>query len=188
MSLFVKFTLVFLDIINALSCLGKNVNEKEYIVKILWTLTLKFEAKATSIKESSTFADMNVKNLIGSLETYEVKADARENEKEEEYKKKKDVAFRSSFPSSSEDEDKEANFSRRRQKGGSSKKPRCFECNEMGHFKNDCPLLKKKKKKFAKTSNDKEHALKPHGTIPPHPVKMKMIAIWQYNLHGKRRR
>lgn len=59
---------------------------------------------------------MKVENLIGNLETYEVKVDAREIEKEEDYRKNKDVAFRSTFPNSSEDEEV-ANFTRRRPKG-----------------------------------------------------------------------
>lgn len=144
----------FSDIISVLGCLGKEVKEKEQVAKILRSLTPKFMAKVISIEESTTFKDMKLENLIGNLETFKVKADAHENEREEEYKKKKDVAFRSNFPSFSEDED-EANFSRRRTKEGTSEKPRCYEYNKKGHFKRDCPLLKKKKRKFVKDSNNK---------------------------------
>lgn len=109
------------------------------------------------IEESSNLSELKVENLIGNLQTYKVKLEARERENGKEYKKK-DVAFKANFPSSSDEEaEEEAYYLRghRLDKASRLEKVRCFECNEKGHFKDDNPILKKKKKPSKYANNKK---------------------------------
>ncbi|GKV15484.1 hypothetical protein SLEP1_g26271 [Rubroshorea leprosula] len=124
--------------------------------------------------------------LIGSLMTYEI--DIQHDDEVEVVEKKKNVAFKASKQKeeskddASDDEDistlvsrevrrfmKKKNFKSRltkKDEGKSSKKNvKSYECNKMGHNRNECPPLKKgkkkdkigmKKKAFVATWNDGE--------------------------------
>ncbi|GAV78392.1 LOW QUALITY PROTEIN: zf-CCHC domain-containing protein/UBN2 domain-containing protein [Cephalotus follicularis] len=108
-------------------------------------------------------------DLLGSLMTHELSMQKKVDDEENEKKKKKIVALKSSQTEDSEDDDDdddELAFITRRfkkfltskkkfggrpnkkfhQKGEASKLEEiiCFECNKPGHYKSDCPRLKKK--------------------------------------------
>lgn len=59
-------------IINGLQTLGRNVEEKEQVAKILRSLTPKFNKNITAMEESSNIQTLLVEDLIGNLETIEV--------------------------------------------------------------------------------------------------------------------
>ncbi|GAV79708.1 zf-CCHC domain-containing protein/UBN2 domain-containing protein [Cephalotus follicularis] len=103
-----------------------------------------------------------LEQLLGSLMTHETTMKNHENV---EVKKKKSIAFKASKEDSESDEDGDvalitSQFKRflKNQKGKktfkknfsqdeeSSKReePTCYECKNLGHFKNECPNLKKK--------------------------------------------
>ncbi|GAV77821.1 zf-CCHC domain-containing protein/UBN2 domain-containing protein [Cephalotus follicularis] len=174
-SMFSRFT----NIINALQALDKTYSNSEMVRKILRCLPRSWMPKVTAIEEAKNLNILLLEDLIGSLMTHELLIQKKDDEEEREKKKKKIVALKSSLIEDSEDDDdneelalitqkfkkflaSEKKFGVKPnkkvyQKGQSSKLEEiiCFECNKSGHYKSDCPrlkkkdLLKKKKKKKA---------------------------------------
>ncbi|GAV57358.1 zf-CCHC domain-containing protein/UBN2 domain-containing protein [Cephalotus follicularis] len=162
-SMFSRFT----NIINALQALDKTYSNSEMVRKILRT----WMPKVTAIEEAKNLNILALEDLLGSLMTHELSIQKKDDDEEKEKKKKKKiVALKSSQTEDSEDDDNddddELAFITRRfkkflaskkkfggtpnkkfhQKGESSKLEEiiCFECNKPGHYKSDCPRLKKK--------------------------------------------
>ncbi|GAV56542.1 LOW QUALITY PROTEIN: zf-CCHC domain-containing protein/UBN2 domain-containing protein, partial [Cephalotus follicularis] len=115
---------------------------QELVRKILRYLLKSWTPKVTAIEEAKDLTTLLLEQLLGSLMTHET---TMKNHESEETKKKKNVAFRAS-KEENEDERKR-NFKKHIQKGESSKKEEviCYECNKLGHYKSDCPKLKKNK-------------------------------------------
>ena len=64
---------MFIDIINGLEGLGKRVSEQDKVSKILRCLPPKWNSKTEAIEEEIFFKELPLKELIGSLMTYEMK-------------------------------------------------------------------------------------------------------------------
>ncbi|GAV87717.1 zf-CCHC domain-containing protein/UBN2 domain-containing protein, partial [Cephalotus follicularis] len=179
-SMFSRFT----NIINALQALDKTYSNSEMVRKILRCLPRSWMPKVTAIEEAKNLNVLLLEDLIGSLMTNELSMQKKDNDEEKEKKKKKTVALKSSLIEDSEDDDDDEELalitrkfkkflaSKKKfggkpnkkiyQKGEPSKIEEiiCFECNKPGHYKSDCPrlkkkdLLKKKKKKAMITTWD----------------------------------
>ena len=52
--------------------LGKKTEDSKIVRKILRSLSESFHAKVTAIEESKDLDDINVQELVGSLQTYEM--------------------------------------------------------------------------------------------------------------------
>ncbi|GAV79807.1 LOW QUALITY PROTEIN: zf-CCHC domain-containing protein/UBN2 domain-containing protein, partial [Cephalotus follicularis] len=149
-------------IINSLKNLGKSYSNQELVRKILRCLPKSWTPKVTAIEEAKDLSTLPLEQLLGSLMTHETTMKNHENV---EVKKKKSIAFKASKEESESDEDGDvalisSQFKRflKNQKGKkafkknfpqdeeSSKReePTCYECKKPGHFKNECPNLKKK--------------------------------------------
>lgn len=124
----------FLVIVDGLGSLGKVIEEKEQVEKILQSLILHFENKVTTTKESSNLSELRVKNINGDIQTYEMKVEACENEEKEEYKKEKDVVFKATFLFSNDDEEEDEEEHYSKERCFKPDKVRFFKCNEKGHM------------------------------------------------------
>ncbi|GAV79808.1 LOW QUALITY PROTEIN: zf-CCHC domain-containing protein/UBN2 domain-containing protein, partial [Cephalotus follicularis] len=163
-------------IINSLKNLGKSYSNQELVRKILRCLPKSWTPKVTAIEEAKDLSTLPLEQLLGSLMTHETTMKNHENV---EVKKKKSIAFKASKEESESDEDGDvalitSQFKRflKNQKGEkafkknfpqdeeSSKReePTCYECKNPGHFKNECPNLKKKEQ-FKKNEFKKKKAM-----------------------------
>ncbi|GKV08425.1 hypothetical protein SLEP1_g20053 [Rubroshorea leprosula] len=167
------------DIVTNLKALGKVYPPQEVVRKVLRSLPKSWEAKKTAIEESKDLNTLKLEDLIGKLMTYEIEVQ-NDGGVEVVEKKKKDVAFKvSNQKEKSEDDASDGeNFSSlisrevrrfmkkniksklaRRDEGESTKKSvKCYECNKMGHYRNECPKLKKGEKKDKKSMRKKAFA------------------------------
>ncbi|GAV57403.1 zf-CCHC domain-containing protein/DUF4219 domain-containing protein/UBN2 domain-containing protein, partial [Cephalotus follicularis] len=183
-SMFSRFT----NIINALQVLDKTYSNSEMVRKILRCLPKSWMPKVTTIEEVKNLNILPLEDLLGSLMTHELSMQKKDDDEEKEKKKKNIVALKSSLIEDSEDDDdneelalitqkfKKFLASKKKfggkpnkkvyQKGESSKLEEiiCFECNKTGHYKSDCPrlkkkdLLKKKKKAMIATWDDRDES------------------------------
>ncbi|GKV42887.1 hypothetical protein SLEP1_g50250 [Rubroshorea leprosula] len=173
------------DIVTNLKALGKVYPPQEVVRKVLRSLPKSWEAKKTAIEESKDLNTLKLEDLIGKLMTYEIEVQG-EGGVEIVEKKKKDVAFKVSNQKSEDEASDGENFSSlisrevrrfmkkniksklaRRDEGESTKKSvKCYECNKMGHYRNECPKLKKGEKK------DKKSIRRKH--LPPLGAMMKL--------------
>ncbi|GKV38984.1 hypothetical protein SLEP1_g46830 [Rubroshorea leprosula] len=164
------------DIVTNLKALGKVYPPQEVVRKVLKSLPKNWEAKKTAIEESKDLNTLKLKDRIGKLMTYEIEVQVDGGVVVVE-KKKKDVAFKASNQKDKSDDDASdgenisALISRevrrfmkkniksklaKRDEGESTKKSvKCYECNKMGHYRNECPKLKKGEKKGKKSMKKK---------------------------------
>src|SRR3954468_20606679 len=141
--------------------IAKNLNEvslKELIVA-LRSHEIELDANKPHKKGKSIALKSNVKKCTNAFQAREEDPEESESEEEEEDElsmisrrvnqlwKSKQRKFRG-FRSSKRFEHGESSGDRRSDK----KKDVCYECNELGHYKNECPKLQKEnpKKKFHK--------------------------------------
>lgn len=163
------------DLRNSMVSLGKTVSDVKLIRKILRSLPERFRIKVTTIEESKDLEEMKIKELVGSLQIYELSLPP--------IKKLKTIALKASKKKvevssgdDSEDEEKAVamlpkNFERLMRNELFKKKfsekmkkapgeaeleeakkkdprgPRCFECSRFGDMRADCGNLKQGKGK-----------------------------------------
>ncbi|GAV72350.1 zf-CCHC domain-containing protein/DUF4219 domain-containing protein/UBN2 domain-containing protein [Cephalotus follicularis] len=169
--MFTRFT----TITNSLKNLDKSYPNQELVRKILRCLPKSWTPKVMTIEEAKDLSTFPLEQLLGSLTTHET---TMKNHEHGEVKKKKSIALKASKEESESDEDGDvalitSQFKKflKSQKGKkalkkfphnveSSKKeePTCYECKKPGHFKNECPNLKKKEK-FIKENSKKKKAM-----------------------------
>ncbi|GKU90881.1 hypothetical protein SLEP1_g4825 [Rubroshorea leprosula] len=174
------------DIVTNLKALGKVYPSQEVVRKVLKSLAKNWEAKKIVIEESKDLNTLKLEDLIGNLMTYEIEVQV-DGGVEVVEKKKKYVAFKASNQKEKSEDDASDGeniftlISRevrrfmkkniksklaKRDDGESTKRSvKCYECNKMGHYKNEGPKLKTgekkgkksiKKKAFAATWSDDE--------------------------------
>ncbi|GKV32437.1 hypothetical protein SLEP1_g41046 [Rubroshorea leprosula] len=171
------------DIVTNLKVLDKIYPSQEVVRKILRSLPKNWEAKKTAIEESKDLNTLKLEDLIGKLMTYEIEVQVDGGvEVVEKKKKKKNAAFKASNQKeeseddasndeSSNEEDITKLISKevkrfmkkniksklaKRDEGESTKRSvKCYECNKMGHYKNECPKLKKGERKNKKSMKKK---------------------------------
>ncbi|GAV90906.1 zf-CCHC domain-containing protein/UBN2 domain-containing protein, partial [Cephalotus follicularis] len=150
-------------IINSLKNLGKSYSNQELVRKILRCLPKSWTPKVTAIEEAKDLSTLPLEQLLGSLMTHETTMKSHEHV---DAKKKKTIALKAL-----REESKKAFKNKVSQDEESSKReePTCFECKKPGHFKNECPYLKKKEKL------NKEHFKKKNEQSKK---KKAMVAIW----------
>ncbi|GAV83812.1 zf-CCHC domain-containing protein/UBN2 domain-containing protein [Cephalotus follicularis] len=149
----------FTNIINSLKSLNKCYTNSEMVRKILRCLPKSWMPKVTAIEEAKDLNTLPLEELLGSLMTHEMTIKNHEDDEEQDKKKKKVIAFKSSTTDSREEDsdDEMALITKRfkkylaKKKFGTSKTETkkeeiiCFECNKPGHYKSECPRLKKTK-------------------------------------------
>ncbi|GKV12014.1 hypothetical protein SLEP1_g23220 [Rubroshorea leprosula] len=162
----------FNDIVTNLKALDKVYPNQELVRKILRSLSKVWEAKRTAIEEAKNLNTFRLDDLIGNLMTYEI--DIKVDGGVEVVEKKKNVAFKASNQKEENEDDayngedisalisrevrrfmKKKNFKSKLAKGdegeSSKKNVKCYNCIKMGHYRNECPKLKKGEKKDKKS-------------------------------------
>ncbi|GKV36657.1 hypothetical protein SLEP1_g44763 [Rubroshorea leprosula] len=178
------------DIVTNLKALGK-VYPSQVVRKVLRSLPKNWEAKKFAIEESKDLNTLKLEDLIGKLMTYEIEVQV-DGGVEVVEKKKKNVAFRASNQKEESEDDAnndessneeditkliskevkrfmkkniKSKLATRDEKESTKRSVKCYECNKMGHCRNECPKLKKgerknkksmKKKAFTATWSDDE--------------------------------
>ncbi|WP_368970997.1 hypothetical protein, partial [Bacillus cereus] len=69
------------DLSNASSALGEPMSDEKLVRKILRSLPQKFAMKVTAIEEAQDIENMKVGELIGSLQTFELKLSGKSEKK-----------------------------------------------------------------------------------------------------------
>ncbi|GAV60820.1 zf-CCHC domain-containing protein/UBN2 domain-containing protein [Cephalotus follicularis] len=166
--MFVRFT----NIINSLQSLNKCYTNSEMVRNILRCLPKSWMPKVAAIEEAKDLNTLPLEELLGSLVTHEMTIKNHEDDEEQDKKKKKVIAFKSSIVNSSEEESDDEmavitrilkrflakkkfgskNFKKSTLSKSETKKEEiiCFECNKPGHYKSECPRLKKAKETIKK--------------------------------------
>ncbi|XP_045810770.1 uncharacterized protein LOC123905185 [Trifolium pratense] len=83
------FHMNILEFANSFDALGEPISDEKLVSKILRSLPKRFDMKVTTIEESQDLATIQVDELIGSLQTYELAMNQRKE------KKNKSLAFAS---------------------------------------------------------------------------------------------
>ncbi|GKV43038.1 hypothetical protein SLEP1_g50379 [Rubroshorea leprosula] len=164
------------DIVTNLKALGKVYPNQEVVRKVLRSLPKSWEAKKTTIEESKGLKTLKLDDLIGNLMTYEI--DVQVDGKVEVVEKKKNVALKTSNQKEESEDDAcdgedisaliskevrrfmkknfKSKLAKRVEKESSKNNVKCYECNKMGHYRNECPQLKKVEKKDKKNKKNKK--------------------------------
>ena len=133
-------------LINALKNMGKEYSTLELNRKLLNALSSEWKIKVIAIEEAKNLTMTPLDEIAGSLLTHEMN-EARRSEGT--MKKEKSIALQAQESSSDDDEDiallsrRIARMLRGKRKFGNTSKV-CYECRKPGHFKDECPTLKKK--------------------------------------------
>ncbi|GKV43996.1 hypothetical protein SLEP1_g51226 [Rubroshorea leprosula] len=131
------------DIVTNLKAFSKVYPSQEVVRKVLRSLLKNWEAKKTAIEESKDLNTLKLEDLIGKLMTYKIEVQV-DGGVEVVEKKKKDVAFKAS--------------NQKEKRESTKRSVKCYECNKMGHYRNECPNLKRGEKKGKKSMKKKAFA------------------------------
>ncbi|XP_022858852.1 uncharacterized protein LOC111379658 [Olea europaea var. sylvestris] len=168
--MFDVFYASLIDVVNSSFNLGKRILEPKIVRKILRSLPECFRPKVTAIEESKDIDTIKVKELVGSLQTYELTLDNPVKEKSIALKIARNIQMESSDSDSPNDEKmayltkkfqkifRNKKKPRERQRGGpsesrkKSKSVRCHNCRGFGHVRNECPIAKRFEEKAMNTT------------------------------------
>jgi len=149
----------FSNINNQLKSLGKSFPTEELVRKILRILPQSWESKVAAIQEARKMNEISLDELIGNLQTYELR---RNSQIKEQMKKDRGQALKARENDSSDfDEEGMAMISRKfkkifkkaqsKYKNGNTRKAKnnnrdqfswFFKCGRQDHILKNCPLLK----------------------------------------------
>jgi len=155
MNMYTRFT----HITNKLKSLGKTFTTEELVRKILRFLPRTWKAKVTAIQEAKDLKVISLDELIGNLQTYELR---RNSQQQEQTKKDRGIALKVMEEDSSDFHDEDmAMISRKFKKFFKNIKENarrknfiklkntnqeqfsgCFKCGKLDHIVKNCPLLK----------------------------------------------
>ncbi|MCH94417.1 gag-protease polyprotein, partial [Trifolium medium] len=137
------FHMNVLEFANSFDALGETISDEKLVSKILRSLPKRFDMKVTTIEETQDLATIQVDELIGSLQTYELGINQRKE------KKNKSLAFSSNTGEEEGLGDLESDES--------LSEAMCHECEGYGHIKAECPtFLKRQKKSLAVSWSDED--------------------------------
>ena len=155
MDMYTRFT----HITNELKSLGKSFTTEELVRKILRILPRSWEAKVTAIQEAKDMNKITLDELIGNLQTYELR---KNSQQKEEAKKDRGLALKALEDDDSDLEEEEMammtrkfkkffkkvkennkrkDFSKGRNTPGEQFSG-CFKCGKSDHIVKNCPLLR----------------------------------------------
>jgi len=66
------YRLNIIDIANSFESFGEKISDEKFVRKILRSLPKRFEMKVTAIEEAQDISSLNVDELIGSLQNFEI--------------------------------------------------------------------------------------------------------------------
>ncbi|XP_050920158.1 uncharacterized protein LOC127137782 [Lathyrus oleraceus] len=125
-----------LDIVNSSNASGEKMSDEKLVRKILGSMPKKFDMKVTTIDEAQDIYNMKVKELIGSLQTFELVISDRSE------KKNKIITFISNS------DDEEAQFDMEIDEGISNaivllgrQFHKCHGCEGFCHIISECPTF-----------------------------------------------
>lgn len=149
----------FTHITNELKSLGKSFTTEGLVRKILRILPQLWESKVTPIQEARKMNEISLDELIGNLQTYELR---RNSQMKEEVKKDRGLALKAresysldfdeegmamiarkfkNFFKEAESKYKNCNTSKAKN-SDRDQFSRCFKCGRQDHVVKNCPLLK----------------------------------------------
>jgi len=186
MEMFTRFT----HITNELKSLGKMFMTEDLVRKILRILPISWEPKVTAIQEAKRMDEILLDELIGNLQTYELRKNAQAKE---EIPKGKGIALKALEEEDSDLDDEDFAFMARKfkkfvkvfdgkfKKGSTSNKGRgkdqkagCFRCGRHDHMVRNCPLPREEQ---AGEQARKDVPRFPQANHPKRFVKA-MMAAW----------
>jgi len=129
----------FTQITNELKSLGKSFTTKELVRKILRFLPHSWEAKVTAIQEAKDMNKITLDELIGNLQTYELR---RNSQQQEETKKDHGIALKVMKEDSSDLNDEDMDMLARKFKKFFKKTKESTRKKHLSKFKNtvkNCP-------------------------------------------------
>ncbi|XP_050238279.1 uncharacterized protein LOC126687766 [Mercurialis annua] len=161
-----EFCSRFSDIINGLKSLGENFIDEQLMIKILRSLLEKWESKTTAIIEAKNLKNYSFDELMGSDEEI-----ALMTKRSIEMYRKGDKRYRNNM--------KKFIKGKVDLEGSDGL---CFGCNRPGHFKTDCPKLKRtsksdKPKKGLAASSDYDDSDTGNEDKPEEKANLYLMAI-----------
>ena len=134
-----KYFLRVEELVNAMKALGEKIEESSLVQKILKSLPDRFNPKVSAIEELSDLKAMPIEQLLGTLNSYEMRIG-------EDKPTSREASFKVYKNEDSEPDEIEEKIVRRLKKGSGKyqgKLPFKFlNCGKIGHFASKCPHKK----------------------------------------------
>ena len=162
------YNMRFTKVISKLRDLGENLEEKNAVCKLLRSLQQKFDTLNLSLKHIGTIKPMTVEEVLGSLRVHESRLIERDNREEEQalLTKASKLSKKSDRSQTSKGRGRFGQRGRGSGRGRQQKeeneevekkpfdksKSKCYNCQKMGHFADECHAEKKKKGKDEKVN------------------------------------
>ncbi|KAL1193030.1 hypothetical protein V5N11_026080 [Cardamine amara subsp. amara] len=167
------------DIVNESFALGKTYTEFDMVMKVLTSLPNKFAPKKTAMMESNDVSKMQLEELIGSLQTYEMEIKMQDQNRglAERARNLAFVSIKNKSDDGNENvvmltkkigkyikqldllkkdkppfQNTSRRFDKKENRGKDKRGIKCFECQGYEHLKADCANLQKCKEKSFKTT------------------------------------
>ena len=159
------YSLRFTKVISELRDLGENLEETDVVAKLLRSLQQKFDTLILSLDHIGTIKLLTIEEVLGSLRVHESRLIERDNREEEQALLTK-ASKLSKKNDRSQTSKGRGRFGRRGGGRGRGRgrqqneeheeveksKIKCYNCQKMGHFADECHFEKKKKGKDEKVN------------------------------------
>ena len=165
-----EYNLIFTKVLSKHRDLGENLEEKDDVSKLLRSLQQKFDTLTLSLEHIGTIKPMTVEEVLGSLRVHESRLIERDNREEEQalLSKASKMTKKTDQGQTSRGRGRFGQRGRGRGRGRGrhqeeesdegEKKPfdkskiKCYNCQKMGHFADECHAEKNKKGKEEKAN------------------------------------